>query len=278
MSTVVEPVAPARNGCARFEVVTASPTATSRFRRATTPDVSIILVTWGTGPVVLDALAALSRSLDARHTELTADVVVVDNAHPERGHRTADRISLATAGVRLVRVPANLGFGGGNDLGVDLGHSELLAFLNPDAIVPVGWLEPLVAEARRHPDHIVAPRLVRPDGVVDEAGVRVDQRGVTTRVADPPTSNGSAAPTERPKHDFASAACWVTTRRLYERLGGFDPVFHPAYFEDADLALRAERVGGGTTIVDDVDVVHRRGVSVDGPTDASAQGAAFRDR
>ena len=67
-------------------------------------------------------------------------------------------------------------------------------------------------------------------------------------------------------------------RSLHRRLGGFDPRYHPAYFEDVDLAFRAERAAAGTRVLADVRVVHVGGGSVDDPTDASVQGAAFRER
>lgn len=229
------------------------------------PDLSVVMVAYGTGPVIRASLAALSDAID--EAELATEVVVVSNLHPDAGHATADALALSTAGVRLVRAPGNLGFGGGNDLGIDLTRGEVTMLLNPDAIIGGPALRRLVEVARRDAEVIVAPTLVDADGALDEAGMTIDLRGRTAPVREP----GAA-------FDFASAACWVFRRRLHERLGGFDPIFHPAYFEDADLAFRLERIGGRTIVLDDVTVIHRRGGSVLGPTDSSVQGGRFTER
>jgi hypothetical protein len=43
--------------------------------------------------------------------------------------------------------------------------------------------------------------------------------------------------------DYCSAACLLMRKGDYLSLGGFDPVFEPAYFEDVDLAMRLRARG-----------------------------------
>ena len=130
-----------------------------------------------------------------------------------------------------------------------------------------GQLALLVDRARAHPDRIVAPGFRNLDGSVQELGSRL-------------LSNAEVAPIlegdSRPP-DFASAACWLFQRSVYERLGGFDPVYHPAYYEDVDFALRAAGAGVHTEIVADVLVTHVKGSSVVEP-DVWRQRAVFRRR
>jgi GT2 family glycosyltransferase len=62
------------------------------------------------------------------------------------------------------------------------------------------------------------------------------------------------------------------TREVHERLGGFDPAYHPAYFEDVDLALRARAHGWRVVVHPGVTVVHHRGTGTPGrAAPASAQ-------
>ncbi len=252
--------------------ITAAPHPAASFAHAPDPVVSVVIVTYGTGEVLFESLASLAASLTA--DEPPTEVTVIDQLHPSLGHWTADQLSLRTSGLKLVRLGANLGFGGGNDLGVDLARGSVIALLNPDAIVPTGWLRPLVETVHEDPMRIAAPALTDDSGDITEAGVTLDVRGLTTPVTSP--APGSVRP------DFASAACWVLARTLYDSLGGFDPIYHPAYHEDVDFALRAERVGGGTTIVPTVRVVHRGGASTDrddgAMPDSAPQRALFVDR
>ena len=217
------------------------------------PMVSFIAVTYGTSRVVERCLAALLRTVG----DIDAEFVVVDNAHPVHGHRAARRLALSTAGVRLLQPRRNLGFAGGCELGALHARGELLCFVNPD-LVPAGdWFSELLATVREHPDSIVAPRLVNPDGSLQEAG-----QSLSTTALPRPCTDLVAVASETTAADYASAACWLMTRSLHERCGGFDPRFHPAYYEDVDLALRVRLLGGGT-IIADAEVTHLLGKSTD---------------
>ena len=61
--------------------------------------------------------------------------------------------------------------------------------------------------------------------------------------------------------DYASGACLLVRAASFAAAGGFDDVFHPAYYEDVDLAMRWQ--GGGETVVYEPrsTAVHRRWAS-----------------
>lgn len=250
---------------------TASPAAHASFEPpADVPEVSIVVVAYGTGPILLETLASIAAATRAE-PDPSVEVIVVSNPHPIRGQRALVDLRLATRGVRVVIAPRNAGFGGGCELGALAAQGEVLAFVNPDVDVPTGWLRPLVTAARSGPGtpHIAAPVLVDADGRVQEVGQRLYRTGATAPNLQP------AAGDEPVAVDYASAACWVMTRDSHERLGGFDAAYHPAYFEDVDLAMRARRAGGGCLVVPTVRVVHHRG---EGTPDAAAPASAQRDR
>lgn len=223
-------------------VITASPAPLCSFGAPQQPDVSIVTVTFGVSPIQPRMWAALGSAGD---DIANAEMIVVDNLHPRWGHSGGDLVSICTAGVHLARPDANLGFGGGNNLGVDRSRAEIICLLNPDVILAPGDLPRLVELARERPDDIIAPVLLNDDGSVQEMGGRISRDG-TTR---PIRTAGHQA-------DYASAACWVMTRERYVELGGFDPIFYPAYYEDVDLALRLHQIGGTTYVDHETRVVH----------------------
>lgn len=233
--------------------VTASPAPRITVPTTDAPDVSVVIVTFGTGPIVMRTLASLVRSLEADLTGF--EVIVVDNPHPTARDRTFTDLRLSTAGVRVVRPDRNLGFGGGCELGALHARADVLAFVNPDVTFEPAWIGPLLDGLRRRDRDpvasIVAPVLLEPDRTVQEAGQVLHADGSTEPVREWPD-----APTEV---DYSSAACWLMTRDEHERLGGFDPAYHPAYYEDVDLALRARRSGGATVVCPAASVVHHRG-------------------
>ena len=116
---------------------------------------------------------------------------------------------------------------------------------------------------------IASPVLVDPDGGVQEAGQRALPTGWTTAARRPPDPGALA------DVDFASAACWVMRRDEHERLGGFDPAYHPAYFEDVDLAFRARQLGGRTIVHGDARLTHLSGGGTSETANPDAQHAEF---
>jgi GT2 family glycosyltransferase len=224
--------------------------------------VSIVIVAFGTGLVLDRCLESLADACAA--DGIAAEVIVVDNAHPRRGHAAGHRVAISTRGIRLMQPDDNLGFGGGNNAGVAAARAPMIALVNPDVMVVPGQLPALLDEARDHPQSICAPALSFPDGTVQEIGMRIISDGDTRPILE----SGSHAP------DYASAACWVLSSELFTRLGGFDAAFHPAYYEDVDFALRVAAAGGGTRIVESVRVVHEHHSST---TDAEPDVARQRD-
>jgi len=218
-----------------------------------TPLVSIITVTYGTGPIVLDALDAV-----ARNTAVDHEVIVVDCLPVDPATRTAPLL-IDRTDIRLLAVDDNLGFAGGNEFGVEHARSEYLCFLNADVIVGPGWIEPLIAALDDPTVGIVAPVFLNDDGSLQEAGQLIFSDTFTAPIGGDDVMAGDRTNIFSRDVDYASAACWVVRRADHVAIGGFDRHYHPAYFEDADYALRIEAIGKRTRLVADVPVVHHQG-------------------
>lgn len=248
------------------QFITASPVPLARFEPTDAPRVSFIVVTYGTGGIVVDTLASLALTTAATPSE----VIVVDNPHPRLPDRAVPQLLLATANVTILRPADNLGFGGGCNLGARHARGDVLALVNPDLSFPDGWLEPLltVLDTADQPA-IVAPVLIDPDGSIQEAGQTIDRAGVAW-------ANVTEPGDQVVEVDYASAACWLIRRDEFERVGGFDPAFFPAYYEDVDFAFRSRKLGGRTSVHGGVRVVHHRGSGTPGePPSLTAQHAAL---
>ncbi len=244
--------------------VTASPAPLVSFAPIGEPQISFVIVTYGTGPVVTDTLASLAGS----DIPSAFEVIVVDNPHPVHAHRSTTELTLSTSGVRVLRPFRNLGFGGGCELGALHARGRHLAFINPDITVAPGWIEPLLDAVADHDTSIAAPILLDADGSIQEVGQRLFATGATAPTLEEPGDVGTVTV------DYASAACWLMRRDEHERIGGFDPAYHPAYFEDVDLALRARSMGGSVVVSTASRIVHHRGT---GTPDEAAPASAQRD-
>ena len=204
------------------------------FPASASPVVSIVVVVWNRAELTLECLHALSEK-----SEVSFELIVVDNASTDDTGRLLDRMRGAT----VVRNATNLGFTLSANIGARAARGEFLLFLNNDATLERGSLGALVAAARRS-DAIgaVGGKLVYPDGRLQEAGSVIWADGSCEgygRGGDP------AAPEycfER-QVDFCSGAMLLTRRDIFERLGGFDERYQPAYYEDADYCVRLWKSG-----------------------------------
>ena len=143
--------------------------------------VCVVMVTFGAPEWVERALDAVEANTPSDRYEL----VVVDNGGPDPRTREALRrrygggweASEARARVVVHEAGANLGFAGGNDLAVNLASAPYVCLLNSDAIVPSGWLDPLLAPLDDPTVGAVVPVLCELDGRVQEAGANIEPDG-----------------------------------------------------------------------------------------------------
>ncbi len=211
------------------------------------PVVSIVVVTHGAWSWVERALTALDA-----HTDVPHETIVVDNASPDG---TAGRVRERFPAARLIANKTNVGFGAANNQAAAIAGGEFLALVNSDAVVPAGWIGPLLAALRRPEVGAVVPALVNEDGTMQIAGALLGADGSVVpfgngRDVDDPAFRFPRAT------DFGAAACMLLRREAFLGAGGFLDAYSPAYFEDTDLCMTLLEQGLRTVYVPDVRVLH----------------------
>ncbi len=219
------------------------------------PRVSIVIPTLGS-PLVRRCLQSLRQNIT---TSIAHEIVVVANG-PSAAHLAA-AVNLFSPPVRLLPSAANLGFGGGCNRGAAEASGEFLVFLNDDIEVLPGWLEALVETADRHPDAgAVGSLILFPDGTIQEAGAITWRDGSTLCLGR--GSSVEANPYNFVRSvDYCSACSLLVRRQPWEALGGFDPRYFPAYYEDVDLCFGLARAGFRTLFQPRSRAIHRETAS-----------------
>lgn len=173
-------------------------------------------------------------------------VVVVDNT-PNDPHLDSKLASYNN--VKLIQSPENLGFGRGNNLGIDwvLANTdcEFIFILNNDAMLEGDTLQRMEEAMDAHPDAgILAPRIVLAEdtNVLWYGGGEVDWcrgGGIV-----PGVLGESTAPLAMQSRGvtFASGCAMLIRREVLERIGSFDDRYF-MYEEDLELGLRAQKAG-----------------------------------
>jgi len=187
-------------------------------------DVSVIVLTASGARHLPDCLDALA---DLQYPRERLEILVVDNASAES---PATFVASHRSHARLVQLPRNLGFCGGNTEGARHAKGEWLLFLNDDTRIASNALVELLATADRHDAACVSALIVNWDGTeVDFGGgeVNFEAKGFQLGLGDPAIHQWTV---ERPVL-FASGAGMMVRRELYLSIGGFNESYF-AYYED----------------------------------------------
>ena len=231
------------------------------------PEVSIVIVSYNTRAETLACLA----SVEAQTPSLSHEVIVVDNASPDD---SAEAIREAFPDVRLIASPVNLGFARANNVAAREARADLILLLNPDTLILDRAIERLCAFAKANPSaQIWGSRTLFGDGRLDPTGCFARMTpwslfcratGLSSAFARTAFFNGEAyAGWQRDtvrEIDIIAGCYLLITRDLWDRLGGFDPVFF-MYGEEADLCLRAARLGARPLHTPDAPIIHLGGAS-----------------
>jgi GT2 family glycosyltransferase len=216
------------------------------------PEVSIVIPVHGEHRFTYSCV----RSIVEQSRDVRFEVILVDDASPEPASTALAHVD----GIRLIRNEANVGFIGSCNRGARQARGKVLVFLNNDTLVTAGWLPALLSALGAPEVGLVGAKLVYPDGALQEAGGILWQNGSASNYG----RNDDAS---KPEYnyvrdvDYCSGACLAIRRDDFHALGGFDAHFSPAYYEDADLAMRVRRSGKRVVYQPAATIVHFEGVT-----------------
>ena len=232
-----------------------------------TESLTVIIVSYNTRELTLAALRTLYTT-----TQATAfHTVVLDNASTDG---SADAVAATFPQVELLRSGENLGFAKANNMVAEAVSTEWLLLLNPDTECHEGAVDNLMAFARANPrGGIYGGRTVFPDGGLNIAScwnritpwsVFCLATGLTaafprSALFDPEAMGGWQRDTMR-EVDIVVGCFLLIRRDLWTRLGGFDLRYF-MYGEEADLCLRAHRLGFRPMITPDAEIMHLVGAA-----------------
>jgi hypothetical protein len=233
----------------------------------TTPELSIILVSYNTAKLITTAL----QSVYDQTQQTSFEIIVVDNASQD------DSLAVIAAQfpqVRLIDSGANLGFAGGVQIGVNNSHGQYLLLLNPDTKILDGAIDKLMAFAKTHPNNGIW------SGITLNNDLSLNSQHAWSK---PSVSNLlfsamglSKAFSSTCLFNNANYGCWkrdsikevdivsgcffLTTRKLWDELGGLDPQFF-MYAEEADFCLKAAKLGYKPIVTPEAKLIHHGGAS-----------------
>jgi len=235
--------------------------------------VAAVVLSWNGREDTLDCLASLR---EVRFEPLT--VVVVDNGSSDG---TAEAVEAAFPEAVVVRSEENLGFSGGNNLGIREAlrrGGDYVLLLNNDTLVDPGMVAALVTEAEGREDAgALCPLMyyAHEEGLIWYAGADFDpRRGHNGRLAGY-RERDTGRYSEVREITQASGAAMLVPARVIDEVGGLDENLF-LHVEDVEWSLRIGRAGYRLYFVPSATLRHK--VSVDSGGEQSPSLAYYGTR
>jgi GT2 family glycosyltransferase len=220
------------------------------------PLVSIISVNYNQAQLTCEMLASLRRI-----SYPNIEVIIVDNASPTEA---PTRIREEFPEVQLICSARNLGFAGGNNLGVAVAKGKYVLFLNNDTEVEPDFLEPLVACFEADPQAGVAsPKIIfhGTDRIIQYAGSPGINpwTGRSRDQAHQQTDQGQFD--EITTTALAHGAAMMVPMAVIQKVGMM-PELYFLYYEEHDWTEMIKRAGYRCYYVGTSTVYHKESMSV----------------
>lgn len=210
--------------------------------------VSIIILNYNGLENTLDCLNSLKKCQTQGNQ---VDFIVIDNNSSDGSKEV-----LGTLGnIHLIPNPQNLGYTGGNNIGIRYAlkkQPDLILILNNDTLADKNLLVNLINAARNA--DIISPKIYFAPNfefhkdrykkndlgkVIWYAGGKIDWSNVIGRHAGVDEVDKNQHDTRSPV-DFATGACMLVKRQVFEKIGLFDEKYF-LYLEDMDFCVRAQK-------------------------------------
>ncbi len=223
------------------------------FPRTGSPQVSIVIPVFNDYRLTKHCLASILK----HSGDIPYEIIIGDDCSTDLTKSITDRV----ANITVARGEVCQGFLGNCNNAAQLARGKYVLFLNNDTVVCHNWLAPLVDIVERDPFvGIVGPKLLFSNGKLQEAGGIVWDDGSAWNY-------GRMDSPHKPEYnyvkevDYISGACLLIRADLWQQLGGFDPRYMPAYYEDTDIAFEVRELGYKVVYQPLSHIVHYEGVS-----------------
>lgn len=225
------------------------------------PLVSIITVNYNQVAVTCEMIDSLTLS---QYTNF--EVIVVDNASKENPKSIIER---KYPFVKVIRSEENLGFSGGNNIGIQAAKGDYFFFINNDTEITPSLIATLLNTFIEIPDlGIVSPLICyhpRPEGLNND----LIQYAGTTKVNTVTARNKTLGEKEEDLGQFKSAkptayvhgAAMMIPRKVVEEVGMMPELFF-LYYEELDWSEQIRKKGYKIYIDPRAKIYHKESISV----------------
>jgi len=198
------------------------------------PLVSVIVLNYNAGELLVNCINSLKKS---EYTNL--EILIVDNISSDDSQKKCKE---KFPDIILIQNDKNLGYCGGNNVGIREAKGEFIVILNPDTIVEPNWINELIIAYNKFGEGLYQPKILslNEENIIQSTGNMLHVFGFG--FARDKGNKISNKIEEIEKIGYASGTCLFTSRKVIDKVGLLDE-FLFLYHDDLDLGWRAAQIG-----------------------------------
>ncbi len=240
--------------------------------KLTEPVVSIVIPCMNQGVYTLECIASIASSCK---TTVPYEVIIVDNDSEDPIYQIIKKMP----GIKYLRQEKNMGFGEACNIGAHESKGKYILFLNNDAqLMPVA-INAFVNAYESGLEHvgIIGPKVLSFDGVLQEGGCCLSPDGSGELI-------GFGRDHREPRFnyrrevEYISGVALFISKEDFIKVEGFDPIYSPAYCEDADLCLKIRKLGKKIYYEPAAIIAHHLSVTSNNISNEFKQNLAIRNK
>jgi GT2 family glycosyltransferase len=190
--------------------------------------ISVVVTNW-------NGLKLLKKNLETiiKHSSQASEIILADDASEDDSLKFVKSLQKKYPHLKIISHPHNLGFGANSNHAVSKAKGDLVVLLNNDIIPQKNYITHSVK-------HFTDPKVF---GVGfcetnNKNWARFFWQGGYLQ-----HQPGTTGLNKTHISGWVSGGSSVIRKSLFQKLGGFDPIYHPFYSEDLDLGYRAWKSG-----------------------------------
>ncbi|MBL76722.1 MAG: glycosyl transferase [Chloroflexi bacterium] len=211
------------------------------------PLVSIIILNYNAGELLLNCIGSLKKS-----TYTNLEILVVDNVSSDDSQKKCKE---KFPDIKLIQNNENLGYCGGNNVGIKEAKGTFVVILNPDTIIEPNCISELISAYNKFGEGLYQPKILslNEDNTIQSTGNMLHvfgfgfARDKGNKVIDKIE--------EIQEIGYASGTCLFTSREVINKVGLLDE-FLFLYHDDLDLGWRAAQIGINSYYVPKSEIFH----------------------
>ena len=217
------------------------------------PLVSVIVLNYNAGELLLNCIDSLKKS-----TYTNLEILVVDNISSDGSQIKCKEMF---PDIKLIQNNENLGYCGGNNVGVLEANGKFIVILNPDTVVEPNSINELISAYEKFGEGLYQPKILslNEENIIQSTGnmLHVFGFGFARDKGNKITNKNE----EIEKIGYASGTCLFTSREVFDKVGLLDE-FLFLYHDDLDLGWRSAQIGINSYYVPKSKIYHAESYSL----------------